>query len=99
MKDIILKYINDQFGENTRGRNHHFSYCSFPEEKCTCKGLENIDYDTSLINGGHIDSFSTMVIIVFLQKTFNVKIPEKETNINNLDTINKMCDLIIRLKK
>lgn len=99
MKDIILKYINDQFGNVSNENRHHLSYCHFPEEECTCKNLENIDYDTSLISGGYVDSFSSMAIVVFLQKTFNVKIPSKEISINNLDTINKMADLITRLKQ
>jgi acyl carrier protein len=100
MKDIILKYVTDKFGEkSSEQKNTHFSYCRFPEEKCICKRLKEIDYDTSLITGGYIDSFSLISIIVYLQKTFNVKIPEKESTVNNLDTINKMADLITKLKQ
>jgi acyl carrier protein len=98
MKDIILKYIHEQFGETSRKNDSHFSYCMFPEEECTCKKLKDIDYNTSLIRGGYIDSFSLIVVIVFLQKTFNVKFPEKEMIVNNFDTINNMVNTISRLK-
>lgn len=99
MRDIILKYINEEFGETSRKDGSHFSYCMYPEEKCTCKKLKDIDYETSLIRGGYIDSFSLIVVIVFLQKTFNVKIPEKEMVVNNFDTINKMVEIITKLKE
>jgi acyl carrier protein len=95
MRDIILKYINDKFGEKSK---EHFSYCIFPEDPCTCKRSNSIDYNTSLVRGGYIDSFSLMVVIVFLQKTFNVKFPEKEMFPDNFDTINKMVDLITKVK-
>lgn len=99
MRDIILKYINEEFGETSRKNDSHFSYCMFPEEECSCKKLKGIDYDTSLIRGGYIDSFSLMVVIVFLQKTFNVKIPEKDMIVNNFDTINNMVETLTKLKK
>ena len=98
MRDVILKYINEEFGETSRKDGSHFSYCMYPEEECTCKKLKDIDYETSLIRGGYIDSFSLIVVIVFLQKTFNVKIPEKEMVVNNFDTINKMVEIITKLK-
>lgn len=100
MKDLVLKYIIEQFGDNAQKKNRakHYSYCLFPEEECTCKDLNEIVYDTSLISGGYMDSFSMIMVLVFLQKTFGVKIPDKEANPNNFDTINKMVELINRLK-
>lgn len=96
MKDTILKYIKKTFGTKSNG---HFSYCLFPEEKCSCRKIKKLDYNTSLVNGGYIDSFSLMVVIVFLEKNFNIKIPEKERITDNFDTINRMADLVIRLKQ
>ena len=94
MKDIILKYIIEQFGNkiSKEERKNHYSYCMFPEDKCTCKDLNEITYDTSLISGGYIDSFSMIIVLVFLQKTFNVKISDKEATPNNFDTVNKMVE-------
>lgn len=53
MKDIILKYVIEHFGEGrTGGDSHtHYSYCSYPFEPCSCKNLDSITYDTSLIGG------------------------------------------------
>lgn len=101
MKDIILKYIIEQFGDNTskEQRTKHYSYCKFPEEKCTCEDLNEITYNTSLISGGYIDSFSMVVVLVFLEKTFDVKIPDKEATPNNFDTVNKMVELVNKFKK
>jgi acyl carrier protein len=101
MKEIILKYIIEQFGDNTPKENRvkHYSYCMFPEEKCSCKDLMEINYDTSLISGGYVDSFSMVVVLMFLEKTFNVKIPDKDATPTNFDTVNKMVELINRLKK
>jgi len=101
MKDIILKYVIEQFGNNTskEKRVKHYSYCLFPEEDCTCKDLMEISYDTSLISGGYIDSFSMVVVLIFIEKTFNVKIPDVEATPENFDTVNKMVNLIKKFKK
>jgi acyl carrier protein len=100
MKDIILKYVIEQFADNTpkEKRTKHYSYCVFPEGKCTCKDLKEINYDTSLISGGYIDSFSMVVVLIFLEKTFNVKIPDKEATPSNFDTVNKMVELVNKFR-
>lgn len=88
MKDKILKHIKEQFGKN------HYSYCRFPECDCTCKNINNIDENTGLISGGYLDSFSMIVVLVWIEKTFNVKIPEKLATAENFDTVNKIAELI-----
>ena len=100
MKDIILEYIIKQFGSKTveTKRMKHYSYCLFPEEECSCKDLNAITYDTSLISGGYMDSFSMVVVLVFLEKTFNVKIPDKMAMPENFNTVNKMVELIKLIK-
>ena len=101
MKDIILKYIVNQFGDEIPKeiRIRHYSYCMFPGEECTCKDLIEITYDTSLISGGYIDSFSMVVVLIFLEKTFNIKIPDKEAIPENFNTINTMVELVQRRTK
>jgi acyl carrier protein len=96
VKEIIKKYILQEFGSD----NHefHFSYCMYPEGQCTCKRLINIDYDTPLITGGIIDSFSMVQVLVFIEKTFDVKIPDKESTPANFDSVNKITALINRHK-
>ena len=100
MKDIILKYIIEKFGETENiGRHEHFSYCPFPENECCCKRLPKIEYDTPLISGGFVDSFSMVGVLMFLEKTFNVKIPEKKAIPYNFDSVNAMASLINDCKK
>lgn len=100
IEEIILEFVIEQFGNDkpTEKRLQHYSYCKFPEEECTCKNLLKIDYDTSLIHGGYIDSFSMFIVLVFLEKTFNIKISEKDAIPENFDTVNKMTQLINKLK-
>ena len=100
MKDTILKYIIERFGEGRVGGDSHihYSYCSYPFESCTCKELDDITYDTSLITGGYIDSFSMVAVLVFIEKTFHVKIPDKDATPNNFDTIDNMVKLINKVK-
>lgn len=101
MKDAILKYIIEQFGEDTfkEQRLRHYSYCLFPEEPCSCKDLNKIDYDTQLINGGYIDSFSMVGVWHYLEQTFNVVIPDKAAIPENFNTVNKMSELVDRYSK
>lgn len=90
MKEQIIEYIKTQFGSKTS----HFSYCSFPETECSCRNLEDIDENTNLITGGYIDSFSIVNIVVWIERTFDIKIPEKLVTTDNFDTINKIVETI-----
>ncbi len=89
-KDIILEFIISEFG----GKKGHYSYCLFPEGECTCRHLSTASYDTSLIRGGYVDSFSMINVLVFLEKTFNVRIPDDKATADHFDTVNKMVDVL-----
>lgn len=52
-------------------------------------------YDEPLITGGLIDSYSLVHIGVFVEKIFNVYIPDIDLTVKNMDTINTMTDRII----
>jgi acyl carrier protein len=101
MKDIILNHVISEYGENKpkEQRTKHYSYCMFPEEECTCKDLNEITYDTQLISGGYIDSFSMVFTLVFLQKTFNIKIDDKDALPINFNTVNNMAELVKKYSK
>jgi D-alanine--poly(phosphoribitol) ligase subunit 2 len=98
MKDVILQYIIKEFGSKSPSefRVKHYSYCMFPEDDCTCKDLNEIEYDTQLINGGYMDSFSMVSVLVFLEEMFNVKIPDIEASPSNFNTVNKMVELVTK---
>lgn len=94
MKEIILAHIKEKFEEIDTPRSAHFSYCQFPEEKCSCKRYTEITEDTPLISGGFIDSFSMTGVLVFLEKTFKIKIPDYDATPQNFNTVNSMTDLV-----
>lgn len=94
MKDIILNHVISEYGQKTDIRTNHYSYCKFPEEACTCKNLEDITYDTPLIAGGYIDSFSMASTVVFLENTFNIKIKDIDIAPDNFNSVNRMCLLV-----
>jgi len=53
-----------------------------------------IDYDTPLISGGIVDSFSMVSLKVFLEKKFKLQIPDAKATPEAFDTVNKICTLV-----
>ena len=101
MKEQILAYIIKEFGSSipVQQRIKHYSYCKFPEMECTCQDLNEISYDTQLINGGYIDSFSMAGVVVFLEQTFNVKFPDFEITPTNFNSVDRMVSLVEKYSK
>jgi len=93
-EDIIIEYIDANFGDKTLNQNKHYSYCQFPEYPCSCKHLHEIKYDTSLIHGGYIDSFSMYIVLLFIEETFNIKIDDIDANPLHFDTVNDITALV-----
>lgn len=56
--------------------------------------IKNEDYsiqdDEPLITNGLINSFSLVQIAVFIEEEFQVKIPDTDLTVENMDTINDM---------
>lgn len=56
--------------------------------------MKNEDYsiqdDEPLITNGLINSFSLVQIAVFIEEEFQVKIPDTDLTVENMDTINDM---------
>lgn len=74
--------------------NKHFSYCKFPEEKCTCERAE-INEDTDLIEAGYVDSFNVVVLQAMIERIFKIKLSDKLTP-EDFRTVNDMIKLIER---
>lgn len=51
IKNKIFQYIQQEYVNRDEGKRH-YPYCKFPEEDCSCKSIDNFDFDTSLIRGG-----------------------------------------------
>ena len=53
-----------------------------------------ITYDTPLISSGHIDSFSMVSLLVFLENKFKIKIPPSKATPEAFDSVNKIITLV-----
>lgn len=91
MEEKILACINRLFGTEAKG---HESYCAAPFEDCTCKRLVNVQYDTQLIGGGYIDSFSMVAVLMYIEKEFNIKVSDKDAVPANFNSVNLIADLV-----
>ena len=82
MRELILAYI--------RKIINHKSSCLYPGGDCSC---EEITEDTSLIKGGYLDSFSMVMTLVFVEKSFKIKIPDEFANPENFDSVDNIVSL------
>ncbi len=55
---------------------------------------EKITYDTPLISSGHVDSFSMVSLLVFLENKFKIKIPPSKATPEAFDSVNKIVALV-----
>lgn len=60
---------------------------------------ENITYDTPLISGGYVDSFSMVSLLVFLENKFKIKIPPSKATPEAFDSVNKIVVLVSQYLK
>ena len=55
---------------------------------------DEITYDTPLISGGFVDSFSMVSLKVFLEKKFKIQIPDEQATPEAFDSVDKIVDLV-----
>ena len=55
---------------------------------------DEISYDTPLISSGFVDSFSMVSLKMFIEKKFNIIIPDEEATPEAFDSVNKIVDLV-----
>ena len=53
-----------------------------------------ITYDTPLITGGIVDSFSMVSLKRFLENKYEISIPDDKATPEAFDSVNKICALI-----
>jgi len=58
-----------------------------------------IDYETPLISGGIVDSFSMVSLKRFLERKYNISIPDADASPEAFDSVNKIVDLVNRFVK
>lgn len=94
-REIILAHVRKLFGEEAHG---HHSYCKAPFEDCTCKRLQGITYDTPLMQGGYLDSFSMVAVLIFLEHQFDIKIADKDGLPINFSSVDRMVEMVERVR-
>lgn len=53
-----------------------------------------VTYDTPLISGGIVDSFSMVSLKRFLENKYNISIPDDKATPEAFDSVNKICTLV-----
>jgi acyl carrier protein len=53
-----------------------------------------LKYDTPLISGGIVDSFSMVSLKVFLETKYNISIPDAKATPEAFDSVNNIVDLL-----
>ena len=60
---------------------------------------DEINYDTPLISSGFVDSFSMVSLKVFLERKFQIKIPDDKATPEAFDSVNKIVKLVEEYRK
>jgi len=55
---------------------------------------DEITYDTPLISGGFVDSFSLVSLKVFLENKYKISLPDDKATPEAFDSVNKIIDLV-----
>jgi acyl carrier protein len=53
-----------------------------------------LDYDTPLISGGIVDSFSMVSLKVFLERKYAIQIPDAKATPEAFDSVNRIVTLV-----
>jgi acyl carrier protein len=59
---------------------------------------DSIDTNTPLITGGIVDSFSMVSLKRFLERKYGIQIPDAEATPAAFDSVNKIADLVTRVR-
>lgn len=59
---------------------------------------DELTVETPLISGGIVDSFSMVSLKVFLEKKYEIKIPDEDATPEAFDTVTKIVELVKRFK-
>ena len=57
---------------------------------------DKITYETPLISGGFVDSFSMVSLKRFLEVKYKISIPDEDASPEAFDSVNKITDLVRR---
>lgn len=57
-----------------------------------------LDWDTDLFKSGVVNSLFALEIVMFVEKTFSIKLKRKDIQAENFSTINRIAALVERVK-
>ncbi len=60
---------------------------------------EEITYETELISGGIVDSFSMVSLKRFLENKYDIQIPDADASPEAFDSVDKIAALVDRFKQ
>ncbi len=63
------------------------------------EGDDDISYDTPLISGGIVDSFSMVSLKRFLENKYKISIPDDKATPEAFDSVNKITKLVLEFTK
>jgi acyl carrier protein len=63
------------------------------------EGGDPITYDTPLISGGIVDSFSMVSLKRFLENKYKISIPDDQATPEAFDSVDKIASLVLRFNK
>jgi len=58
-----------------------------------------VTFDTPLISGGIVDSFSMVSLKRFLENRYKISIPDDKATPEAFDSVNKICTLVLEFTK
>ncbi|MBM4402967.1 MAG: hypothetical protein FJ042_01035 [Candidatus Cloacimonetes bacterium] len=56
---------------------------------------DEITYDTALISGGYVDSFSMVSLKRFLETKYKISLPDNRATPEAFDTVDRITELVI----
>ena len=57
-----------------------------------------VDADTALISSGIVDSFSMVSLKAFLERSYDIKIPDEDASPEAFDTVNSIVGIVEKYK-
>jgi acyl carrier protein len=60
---------------------------------------EEIEFDTELISGGIVDSFSMVSLKRFVENKYDIQIPDADASPEAFDTVNSIAALVLRFQQ
>lgn len=56
---------------------------------------DEITFDTALISGGYVDSFSMVSLKRFLENRYKISLPDDRATPEAFDSVNKITELVL----